>query len=570
MSTFRFTGRALLFAAALFPIVPLAVTGTRALAQSDTSSISGTVTDPSGAVVPNAKVTARNDATGQARTVTTNSVGAYTITNVSSGNYTVTVESQGFQTAVQQGAHVDPSIGAQVNVSLKSGNATTTVTVQANANRLQTESASVGQLVTAEQVKSIQLNGRNPMYLSQLEPGVTRNAPMSSFNFSLDNTLYVNGSRSQENLLAWDGAPMVRTRSNNNSVGVADVDSTSQVQVLTTGYQAEYGRTSGGQIRIIPKSGTNNYHGGVFEYLRNSFFNANTWIRKNDTTDPETSGHPAPFRYNQFGWNLNGPVYIPGHFNTDKTKLFFLVGQEYVRYRNSPTSSQQVPTELMRQGNFSELLGPNNFYSKPVQIVNPTTGQPYPGNIIPAGQLSPNGLALLNAYPAPNANSPSFNWLEALPNPENQRKDTLVLDYVPAEAHRLRLSILSYHLDFINPAGNFNRTPEDWHWPNQTAALHYTWTISPTMVNEASVTASADHITISYDNTMGELYNRNLYGINFPYLYPVSQKLVPNKIPTINLQNFGTLDGGPYPSHSGGPIIDVADNITKVWGNHTL
>src|ERR1700744_458297 len=320
MHNFRAVSRALLFAA-IIPTVPLLVTGTRALAQSDTSSISGTVTDPSGAVVPNAKVTARNDATGQARTVTTNSVGAYTITNVSSGNYTVTVESQGFQTAVQQGAHVDPSIGAQVNVSLKSGNATTTVTFKANANRLQTESASVGQLVTAEQVKSIQLNGRNPLYLSQLEPGVTRNAPMSSFNFSLDNTLYVNGSRSQENLLAWDGAPMVRTRSNNNSVGVADVDSTSQVQVLTTGYQAEYGRTSGGQVRVIPKSGTSNFHGSAFEYLRNSFFNANTWTR-NNSTDAEFREPPQAFRYNQFGWNLGGPVYIPGHFNASRQKLF--------------------------------------------------------------------------------------------------------------------------------------------------------------------------------------------------------------------------------------------------------
>ena len=570
MHLLRSASRAILFATALSPIFPLVLSGPRLLAQSDTSSLSGTVTDSSGAVVPNAKVTAKNDATGALRDVTTNSVGAYTITNLPSGNYTVSVAAQGFQTAVQQGTHLDPSIGAQVNVSLKSGNTSTTVTVQADANRLQTESAAVGQLVTAEQVKSIQLNGRNPLYLSQLEPGVTRNAPMSSFNFSLDNTLYVNGSRSEENILAFDGAPMVRTRSNNNSVGVADVDSTSQVQVLTTGYQSEYGRTSGGQVRIIPKSGTSNYHGGVYEYLRNSFFNANTWIRKNDVTDPATADHPAPFRYNQFGWNLNGPVYVPGHFNESKTKLFFLVGQEYVRYRNSPTSSQFVPTELMRQGNFSELLGPNPFYSKPVQIVNPTTGQPYPGNVIPKNQLSPNGLALLNAYPAPNANAPSYNWEAALPNPENQRKDTLVLDYVPAEAHRLRLSILSYHLDYVTPSGNFNRTPEDWHWPNQTAALHYTWAISPTMVNEASVTGTADHITISYDNSMGELYNRNLYGIDYPYLYPVSEKLIPNKIPTINLANFGTLDGGPYPSHSGGPIIDVSDNLTKVWANHTF
>jgi hypothetical protein len=568
MPNFRAVSRALLFAA-LLPTVPLIVSGTHALAQSDTSSISGTVTDSSGAVVPNATVTVRNDSTNAARTVKTNSVGAYTITNLSTGGYTVSVEAQGFQTAVQQGVHLDPSIGARADVALKSGNTSTTVTVQANANRLQTESAAVGQLVTAEQVKSIQLNGRNPLYLSQMEPGVTRNAPMSSFNFSLDNTLYVNGSRSEENLLAWDGAPMVRTRSNNNSVGVADVDSTSQVQVLTTGYQAEYGRTSGGQVRIIPKSGTSNFHGSAFEYLRNSFFNANTWTRKNNP-DPAFSQHPQAFRFNQFGWNLNGPVYIPGHFNTSKQKLFFLVGQEYVRYRLSPTQQQTVPTALMRTGNFSELLGPNIFYSKPVQIVNPVTKQPYPGNIIPQNQLSPNGLALLNAYPLPNVSAPSYNWQESLPNPQDQRKDTLVVDYVPAEAHRLRLSILSYHLDYITPfAGNFDRTPEKWHWPNQTAALHYTWAISPTMVNEASVTGTADHITISYDESNG-LFNRSLYGINFPYIYGTASKLIPNKIPTINVSNFQTLDGGPYPSHSGGPIIDVADNLTKVIGNHTL
>ncbi len=474
MFSLRSASRAFLFAA-LLPTVPLVVAGPCALAQSDTSSLSGTVTDPSGAVVPGATVSARNDANGQIRNATTNSVGAYTITNVPSGGYTVTVEAKGFQTAVQQGTHVDPSIGARVDVALKSGNTSTTVTVQANANRLQTESSSMGQLVTSQQVKSIQLNGRNPLYLSQLEPGVTRNAPMSSFNFSLDNTLYVNGSRSQENILTFDGAPMVRTRSNNNSVGVADVDATSQVQILTTGYQPEYGRTSGGQVRLIPKSGTSNFHGAVFEYLRNSFFNANTWQR-NNSPDPALANHPEAFRYNQFGWNLNGPVYIPGHFNTSRQKLFFLVGQEYVRYRRSPTQTGKVPTMAMRNGDFSELLGPNIFYSKPVQIMNPRTGQPYPNNVIPATDLSANGLALLRAFPAPNVgNNSAYNWQEALPNPQDQRKDTLVVDYVPAEAHRLRFSVLSYHLDYITPfAGNFDRTPEKWHWPNQagSAALH--------------------------------------------------------------------------------------------------
>ena len=129
-------------------------------------------------------------------------------------------------------------------------------------------------------------------------------------------------------------------------------------------------------MRLIPKSGTSNFHGAAFEYLRNSFFNANTWQR-NNSPDPLIAGHPEAFRYNQFGWNLNGPVYIPGHFNTSRQKLFFLAGQEYVRYRRSPTQTGKVPTMAMRNGDFSELLGPNIFYSKPVQIVNPATGVAY-------------------------------------------------------------------------------------------------------------------------------------------------------------------------------------------------
>jgi hypothetical protein len=528
MSNIRSASRAFLFAVALTPSLPLVLAGTRALAQSDASSLSGTVTDPTGAVVQGAKVTAHSDATGQERTATTSSVGAYTITNLSSGTYTVRVEANGFETAVQQGTHLDPSIGSKLNVALRSGNASTTVTVQADANGLQTESASMGQLVTAEQVKSIQLNGRNPFYLAQLEPGVLRNAPMASFNFSLDNTLYVNGARQQESVLTFDGAPMVRTRSNNNSVGVADVDSTSQVQILTTSYPAEYGRASGGQVRMVPKSGTSTFHGAAYEYLRNSFFNANTWQR-NQSTDPLIAGHPEAFRYNQFGWNLNGPVYIPHAFNESRQKLFFLAGQEYVRYRRSPTQTGKVPTLNMRNGDFSELLGPNIFYSKPVTIVNPATGVPYPNNRIPVGDQSANGLALLRAFPAPNANNPGYNWQEARPYPQDQRKDTLVLDYIPAEAHHLRFTALSYHLDYTTPfAGNFDRTPEKWHWPNQVGALHYTWEISPTMVNEAVFTATADHITISYD-TSGGLFDRTRYGINFPYIYSAADKLLPNK-----------------------------------------
>lgn len=561
------------FSRAIFPLLLgafLLSTTPRAHGQADTSSISGTITDSSGAVVPNVKVTIHNDATGSDRTITTNNAGSYTVTNLSPGTYTIRAEASGFQTAVQNQTHLDPNIGSRVDLTLRPGNTSTTVNVEANANAVQTETASVGQLVTAEQVRSIQLNGRNPFYLSQLEPGVMRQAAMSSFSFSLDNSVYINGSRSEENLMTLDGAPMVRTRSNNDSTGVADIDSTSQVQILTTSYPAEYGRTSGGQIRIVPKSGTSTFHGSAYEYLRNSFVNANTWTR-NSSSDPTIAGHPPAFRYNQFGFNLNGPVYIPHVFNESRQKLFFLVGQEYIRYRHDDTTtSRKVPTALMRQGNFSELLGSNIFYSTPVQLVNPRTGANYPNNIIPQGELSSNGLGLLNAYPLPNASNSSYNWIDAARYPEDQRKDTVVVDYAPKDAHHLRFSLLNFNYNSVSPHyGNFNRTPEVWNRPNQVAALHYTWTISPTLVNEAMAAASADHVTIKYDLSSGS-YDRTKYGISYPYLFSASTKEISNKIPTIEIANFTTLDGGPYPSHSGGVVYDVSDNLTKVIGAHTL
>jgi hypothetical protein len=396
---------------------------------------------------------------------------------------------------------------------------------------------------------------------------VVRSNSMAALGFGLDNPLNVNGARSQESLQTFDGAPMVRTRSNGTSVGVADVDSTSQVQVLTTGYPAEYGRTAGGQIRMVAKSGSTQFHGAAFEYVRNNALNANTWQRKS------TGLARQAFRYNQFGWNLNGPFFFPGHFNADRRKLFFVLGQEWVKYNHDDTTSAtlKVPTTLMRTGNFSELLGTNIFYKTPVQIVSPTTGLPYAGNIIPAGELSANGLGLLNAYPKPNlTGNASSNWVDSALYTEKQRKDSVIVDFVPADAHHLRFSLLNYNYDDYEPHfGNFNTNPRIFHRPNQVAVVHYTWTINPTTVNDAYVSGAADHVDINIDTSSG-LYDRTKYGINYPYLFGSASKVVPNKIPTVQLASFGTLDGGPYPSRSGGMVYDIGDTITKVWGNHTL
>jgi hypothetical protein len=546
-------------------VVFATITTRFAFAQVDTSSLSGTVTDVSGAVVANAKVLIHNNATRTERQATTNEAGNFTISNLTPGNYNVRVEATGFQAMTYSDVLVDPNIGRRLEVELKNGDTSTTISVEAVANTVQTESGAVGQLISEEQVKNIQLNGRNPLYLAQMEPGVVRNNSMAALGFGLDNPLNVNGARSQESMQTFDGAPMVRTRSNGTSVGVADVDSTSQVQVLTTSYPAEYGRTSGGLIRLVPKSGSSDFHGSAFEYFRNTALNANTWARNN------TGLRRQGFHYNQFGWNLNGPVYIPGHFNQDRKKLFFLVGQEWVRYNHDDLSQQKVPTALMRTGNFSELLGKNIFYSAPVQLVNPTTGLPYANNIIPQGQLSPNGIGLLNAYPLPSAaQSPTNNWIDSANYTEAQRKDSVVVDFVPTDNHRFRFSLLNYNYNDYEPHfGNFNTNPRIFNRPNQIGVFHWVWTISPTVVNDVFVSGAADHVDINIDTSSG-LYDRTKYGINYPYLYGSASKVVPNKIPTIQLQNFGTLDGGPYPSRSGGIVYDVGDTITKVWGQHTI
>jgi hypothetical protein len=545
----------------------LLVTATSIFAQSDTSSIGGTVTDASGALVPGAQVTIHNNATLADRTIASNENGAFTLTNLAPGDYSVRVTKTGFQNTTLNDVHLDPSIGRKIDIVMKVGDTSITVTVEAGANTVQTESGAVGQLITQEQVKSIQLNGRNPLYLAQMEPGVVRNNSMAALGFGLDNPLNVNGARNQESMQTFDGAPMVRTRSNGTSVGTADVDSTSEVQVLSSNYPAEYGRTSGGLIRLVPKSGSSSFHGSVFEYFRNNALNANTWSRN------LLGQKRAAFRYNQFGWNLNGPVYIPGHFNQDKKKLFFLVGQEWVKYNHDDFAQQKVPTLKMRTGDFSELLGPNIFYSSAKTILNPATGTPYPNpNVIPQSQLSANGIGLLNAYPKPNTTVGTNNWIDTALYTERQRKDSVVVDFIPADKHLFRFSLLNYNYDDYEPHfGNFNTNPRIFHRPNQIGVFRYTWTISPTIVNDAFVSAAADHVEINIDTSSG-LYDRTKYGINYPYLFGSATKVVPNKIPTIQITSggFGTLDGGPYPSRSGGMVYDVGDTLTKVWRNHTL
>jgi hypothetical protein len=488
-------------------------------------SISGFVKDPSGAIVPRAQVVARNQ-TGLERQATTNDSGYYIITNVPPGMYSISVEAPGFKKFGSTGNKLDPSATLTIDANLTVGAATETVEVVGTAASLQTESASVQRTVTRQQIDSLELNGRNPIFMANLVPG-TRGGNLAGLSFSFSQgPSNINGARTQESLITYDGAPAVRTRSNGTSLGSADVDSTQEIQILTSSYSAEFGRSSGGQIRVITRSGGQQFHGSAYDYVRNTVFNANTWTR-NKTPGQDFA---APVKYNQFGYNVGGPFYIPGKFNSAKNRVFWYWGQEWVRYRFTDLATLTTPSLAMRTGDFSELLSASNFYyGKVVTIKDPATGVAFPNNVIPKNQLSPNGLGILKAYPAPNLSSPingNQTWSFAAGHPQNQRKDTLSVDMNLSDSQRLQFRRNNFAFNEYQPLdGGTNETPKFFNRPNQTNSLSHVWTLSPTMVNEALATVSLDDVYIPVDEA--HFLDRTKVGINYPYIFPQG-KLIQN------------------------------------------
>lgn len=551
-----------------------------AFAQSDVGAITGFVRDQSGAVIPGAQVTIINEATGERHAVTSDSAGHYTVTNLRPAVYTMTAESKGFKKFTSTHNKLSASTTLSLDAALAVGAATETVEVTATASVLQTESGAVQNEVTGRQISDQELNGRNPIYMGALLPGLRSSSTLGDFNFAVGGGVpfQINGARTQDTLVTFDGAPAVRTRGSGALIGVASVDSTEEMQVLTADYQAEYGNASGGQIRLVTKSGTRDFHGSVYEYLRNSAMNANTWGRNQSAT----TRFASPFRYNNFGFTAGGPVWIPGVHATDalRNKLFWFVNEDWIRYRFTDTQTQAVPTTLMRQGNFSELLSSNPWYSGVHKIYDPSTcpstsgGAPgcvaYPGNVITSG-LSPNGMALMNAYPKPTPGylSGTQNWIAQAAHPINQRKEVLNFDLVLNDHNRFefRRQDATYfeYQPFDQGSG---LTGKYFNRPNQTNVLGWTWTITPTLINELRGTVSIDRVRIPVNESLAG-FHRDTLGINYPYLFPAG-KLEPNKIPTVSMPNFYSLAGGPYPSHSQGPIYTISDSLTKVWGNHTV
>ncbi len=551
-----------------------------AFAQSDTGTIGGFIKDSSGAVVPGAKIILTNEATGEAHAATTDAQGHYTVTNLTAGDYSLAAEVKGFKKYVSTHNTLGANTTLSLDAALTIGAMTEEVTVSATAEVLQTESGAVQAEITGKQVTDQELNGRNPLYMGSLVPGLRSGSTLGDFNFAIGGGVpfQINGSRVQDTLVTFDGAPAVRTRGSGAIVGVASVDATEEMQVINTDYQAEYGDAAGGQLRVVTKSGTKDFHGVAYEYLRNSAMNANTWVRNQSAS----TRFASPFRYNNFGFTFGGPAWIPKVMpDSLRNKFFFFVNEDWIRYRFTDSQTQAVPTLKMRTGDFSEFLSSNPWLSGVHQIYDPATCPavgnagctPFMGNIIPVGRRSANGMAIMNAYPLPTPGyqSGTQNWIAQAAHPINQRKQVINVDWVINDSHKLAFRRQNATYNEYQPFDQGSGlTGKYFIRPNQTNVLAWTWTISPTMINEARATLSLDNVYIPVNTALAG-FNRSTLGITFPYIFPAAQKAQPNKIPTASVQDsFYSLAGGPYPSHSDGPIFTASDSLTKVWGNHAL
>src|SRR5262245_4455812 len=377
----------------------------RPAAAQDTGSISGTVVDASGQVLPGATVTLVNEATGDARTIVSSERGEFTFRAVRPGTYTVRVELQGFQKFEQRSNVLNASSRLDVGrVKLDIGTLSEVVTVTSSGTIVETKNSDYSGLLTANQIQQIQTKGRDVVNLLRLLPGVHYENDIEAMGDSFGSQLpNIGGQRRTWNQVTVDGLNGNELSGTNRMNSSINLDAIAEVKVLLNSYKAEFGHTAGANIEIVTKSGSADYHGSGYWYGRRDGWNATPW-------ENSRLGLPKPKqRYDTPGFNIGGPVKIPGLFDEKKKKLFFFYSMEAPQVQKpGQVRVYRMPTALERQGDFSQTFDSNGrlmFIKDPLSPLpcNVTTGGAgcFPGNVIPRNRMDPNGLAILNYMPVP-------------------------------------------------------------------------------------------------------------------------------------------------------------------------
>jgi len=399
--------------------------------QAFTATALGTLTDTNGGVLPGATVTITNIDTGQQWTATTDSQGHYNVPLLPPGTYRISVEMQGFKRAVREPITLQVNQQQRADFTLDLGQMSEQIVVTGELPMVQTNTATVGTVVTARETTELPLNGRNFLQLNLLVPGTLPSTKGTTLQ-TQGGAINVHGMRESSNFFWLDGIDNT-TQAIGQLIVNPPTYSVQEFRVMSPTYSAEFGRTAGAQINVITRSGANTLHGDAYEFFRNSALDAK------NVFDPP--GEIPLFRRNQYGIDVGGRIV--------RDRTFFFVGYEGLRSRQAGTFTAKVPLPQMINGDFSRLTTP---------IVDPLTGQPFPDNIIPNARLDPIGRGLAAAYPAPNAADPNRNFIS---NPiDALDDDTLIARVDQTVSHNNRL-LVRYNFENIHevqPVNLFSRT----------------------------------------------------------------------------------------------------------------
>jgi hypothetical protein len=360
--------------------------GAPALAQQFTATIRGTVTDSTQAAIGGAKVTVKGEDTGLTRSTTTNSSGIYAFPDLPVGTYQVAVEFAGFKSAVRTKIVLNVADVRAVDVQLETGVVSEQVSVEADALAVKTIGGEVSGLITGQQVRELPLNGRNFTQLALLMPGVSAPENFDTKNKGLmtGSDLSISGGGVTSNLWTIDGANNNDVGSNRTILVYPSIDAIEEFKIQRNNYGAEFGQSGGAQINLVTRGGTNEFHGSGYWFGRRDQWNSTDFFLK------QSNQEKAPLKWDDYGGTFGGPII--------KDKLHFFVSLEWNKDKRSDVRTSFVPTAEERAGNFSSSLP---GCSSPTPI-DPLTGQPFPGNIIPPDRISPGGQAMMNLMNLPN------------------------------------------------------------------------------------------------------------------------------------------------------------------------
>jgi hypothetical protein len=550
-----------LFATATVALVLSTVAVSSLHAQEITGAIGGSVTDPSGAAIPGVSVSARNVGTNATQTVVTNESGVYTFSLLQIGTYEVTAELSGFKRFVRTGLALSVNDRLRVDVKLETGNIDEAITVVGQTPVIHVQDSTIGTLIPGSQVERMPLNGRNVIQLVAMQPGVSSTLPSTMFpGLGQLTNVYVNGSRASQNNWMVDGVDNNDAGSNLSVINNVNVDAVAEVNILRSNYSAEFGRNAGGQVNVITKAGANDFHGSLFEFMRDDRLDASPFFGTFDR-DGDGKKDPLPLDYNNFGGTFGGRV-IPD-------RLFFFWGEEFRRIRTirgNGHNDTRTPTDLQRRGNFSELSTP---------IVDPLTGQPFPGNIIPSSRLDPVAVQLASHFPQPNADPNVLggrrNFSAETPSKRDFRQELLRVDYRLSDTQTAYVRFINDTIPSTEPFGEVfgtnraqfpNIASTETDNPGRSLLANWTWIASPTILLEVGYMYARGAIFSSITGDAGR-------DVAAPKVF--SGNPGDGLLPGIN---FGTTEYGgwdffgPYDNTYGSHRARA--NMTKAQGAHSL